>query len=121
MMTMALLLHTQLMRSQMLYLKYLLRDLHLVQYRTDLSTRSTTLTMYQRIHHLLNLVSVIQIWQKRWSTTARTTFLHRLDSLCSHRQISQIRVYFLSYSKMYKENFSGNRRKPVLFLVPLGK
>ncbi len=40
--------------------------------------------------------------QKRWLTTARTTFLHRLDSLCLHRQISLIRVYFLCYSNFCK-------------------
>ena len=46
----------------------------------------------------LNLVSVIQIWQKRWLSTARTTFLHRQVSLCLHRLISLLRVYFLCYS-----------------------
>ena len=44
--------------------------------------------------------SVIQIWQKRWLTTARTTFLHRLDSLCLHRQINPTREFFLSYSNL---------------------
>ena len=51
-----------------------------------------------RILHQLSLVSVIQIWLKRWLTTVRTTFLLRLDSLCLHRLISQTRVYFHSYS-----------------------
>ncbi len=41
-------------------------------------------------------VSVIQIWLKRWLTTARTTFLHRQVSLCLHRQTSLHRVLFFS-------------------------
>ena len=52
----------------------------------------------------LSLVSVIQIWLKRWLTTARTTFLHRLDSLCLHRLISLTRVYFHSYSNYLQFN-----------------
>ena len=51
-----------------------------------------------RILHQLSLVSVIQIWLKRWLTTARTTFLLRLDSLCLHRLISLTRVYSHSFS-----------------------
>ena len=58
--------------------------------------------------------------QKRWLTTARTTFLHRLDSLCLHRQISLIRVYFLYYSNFGKfifatEKESGNWLLFVMF------
>ena len=58
--------------------------------------------------------------QKRWLTTVRTTFLRRLDSLCLHRQISLIRVYFLCYSNFGKfifatEKESGNRLLFVMF------
>lgn len=42
------------------------------QYRTDLSIQLTTLIQPLRIHRQQNLVSVIQIWLKRWLTTART-------------------------------------------------
>ena len=78
--------------------KYLL-SVHLsVLFRTDLSIQSTTLIMYLRIPHQLSLVSVIQIWLKRWLTTARTTFLLRQVSLCLHRLISLTRVFSHSYS-----------------------
>ncbi len=50
----------------------------------------------------VNPVSVIQIWLKRWLTTARTTFLHRQVSLCLHRLISLLRECFLCYSNLCK-------------------
>ena len=53
--------------------KYLLQEEEWVLFRTDLSTQSTTLTQLQRTFRQLNHVSVIQIWLKRWLTTARTT------------------------------------------------
>ncbi len=63
-------------------------------------------------------VSVIQIWLKRWLTTARTTFLHRLDSLCLHRLISQTRVYFHSYSNHLQFNVVQSRKSSKgLFLL----
>ena len=98
MMTQELLEHTLLMLSLMHYRRFQTRDLHSVLFRTVLSTQSTTLTTLLRIPHQLSLVSVIQIWLKRWLTTARTTFLLRLDSLCLHRLISLIRVFSHSYS-----------------------
>ena len=88
----------QLMLFQMLFQKYLHRDLHSVLFRTVLSTQSTTSTTLLRIPHQLSLVFVIQIWLKRWLTTARITFLLRLDSLCLHRLISLTRVYSHSFS-----------------------
>ena len=71
-----------------------------------------------RILHQLSLVSVIQIWLKRWLTTARTTFLLRLDSLCLHRLISQTRVYFHSYSNHLQFNVVQSRKSSKgLFLL----
>ena len=59
-------------------------------------------------------VSVIQIWLKRWLTTARTTFLLRLDSLCLHRLISRIRVFFhFSVNNCYY--YRGKERFAALF------
>ena len=63
-----------------------------------------------RILHQLSLVSVIQIWLKRWLTTARITFLLRLDSLCLHRLISQTRVYFHSYSNHLQFNVVQSKK-----------
>ena len=63
-----------------------------------------------RILQQLSLVSVIQIWLKRWLTTARTTFLHRLDSLCLHRLISLTRVYFHSYSNHLQFNVVQSKK-----------
>ena len=61
-----------------------------------------------RIQQLLNLVSVIQIWQKRWLSTARTTFLHRQVSLCLHRLI----IYSgCTFSVTVIENYSINNKK----------
>ena len=58
----------------------------------------------------LNPVSVIQIWLKKWLTTARTTFLHRQVSLCLHRLTSLLRVYFLCYSN-YRYHKTSNDKK----------
>ena len=41
----------------------------------------------------LSLVSVIQIWLKRWLTTQRTASFSRLVSLCLHRLIRLTRVF----------------------------
>ena len=46
----------------------------------------------------LNHVSEIQIWLKKWFSTQRTTSYSRLVSLCLHRQIRQIRVFFHYFS-----------------------
>ena len=46
------------------------------------------------------LVSVIQIWLKRWLTTARITFLLRLDSLCLHRLIRLRREFSHFFSNL---------------------
>ena len=65
-----------------------------------------------------SLVSVIQIWLKRWLTTARITFLLRLDSLCLHRLISQTRVYFHSYSNHLQFNVVQSKKSSKeLFLL----
>ena len=55
-----------------------------------------------RILQQLSLVSVIQIWLKRWLTIARTTFLHRLISLT--------RVYFHSYSNHLQFNVVQSKK-----------
>ena len=104
----------QLTQLQMQSKKYLHSVQLLVLFRTDLSIQSTTSTTLLRILHQLSLVSVIQTWLKRWLTTARTTFLFRLDSLCLHRLISLTRVFSHSYSNhlqlhvvQYKKSSQG--------------
>ena len=87
-------------KFRMLLIKYLHSVLHQVHYRTDQSIQLQTLTMYQRTHLPQSLVSVIQIWQKRWLTTARIIFLLRLDSPCLHRLISLLREYYHFFSNM---------------------
>ena len=59
-----------------------------------------------RILQQLSLVSVIQIWLKRWLTIARTTFLHRLISLT--------RVYFHSYSNHLQFNVVQSKKSSFL-------
>ena len=94
------------------------RDLHSVLFRTVLSTQSTTSTTWLRTPHQLSLVSVIQIWLKRWLTTARTTFLLRQDSLCLHRLISLTRVYSHSFSNYnYIYDLLNKRNLRVPFVV----
>ena len=78
--------------------------LSLVLFRTDLSIQLTTLIQQVRIHQLLSLVSVIQIWLLRWLNTARIIFFHRLDSQCFHRLISRHREFFHSYSNIIKKS-----------------
>jgi len=98
MMTQELLEHMLLTLSLMHYSRFQIRDLHSVLFRIVLSTQSITSTTWLRTPHQLSLVSVIQIWLKRWLTTARTTFLLRQVSLCLHRLISLTRVYSHSFS-----------------------
>ena len=53
------------------------------------SQRSALGAVQNRLEHTIdNLDNVVE----------NTTFLHRLDSLCLHRLISLLRVYFLCYS-----------------------
>ena len=82
--------------------KYLHSVVKWVRSRTVWSTPSATLIQQQRIHRLQSPVSVIQIWQKRWLSTPRTTFLHRQVSLCLHRRTSLHRVYSPYYSNFSK-------------------
>ena len=63
----------------------------------------------ENIQYQQNPVFVILTWQKQWLNTARTIFLHRLDSLCSHRQISQIRVYCHYFSKEKYNQYLNSR------------
>ena len=70
-----------------------------VQNRLDI--QSLTLTMLLRIQHLLSHVSVMSIWLRRWLSTARTTFLLRLDSLCLHR-LTRLHREFSPYSANHK-------------------
>ena len=56
-----------------------------------------TSTMLLRIQHQLSHVSVMLIWLRRWLSTARTTFLLRLDSPCLHR-LTRLHREFSPYS-----------------------
>ena len=83
-----------------------------------------TITQIGAVQHPLNHVSVIQIWLKKWLATQRITFLCRQVSLCLHRLISRIRVFFHFFSNLsylndlnYFSNLSdfkpfGRRFKP---------
>ena len=94
--------------------KYLHSVVKWVRSRTVWSTPSATLIQQQRIPRLQSPVSVIQIWQKRWLSTPRTTFLHRQVSLCLHRRTSLHRVYSLYYSNLWKNGNYYMQCKDVL-------
>ena len=59
-----------------------------------------TLILTLKTHRQLSHESVIQIWLKRWYSTARITSFHRLVIQCLHRLISRHRVYFHFYSNL---------------------
>ena len=107
--------------------RYLPRGQHSVRCRTGWSIQLQTLTTWQRIHRQQNPVSVIQIWHLRWLNTARTTFLHRLDSLCWHRQIREHRVYSPYCSKRsesfkkQQDNFAEGRKTSLCFCMNAGE
>ena len=63
---------TLLQLSMQLSRRYLRQEVRWVPFRTDLSTLSTTLLQLLRTFRQQSHVSVIQIWLKKWLTTART-------------------------------------------------
>ena len=86
------------------------------------SQRSALGALQNRLEHT---IANLQIWLLKWLSTARTTFLLRLVSLCWLRVISQLRVYYLCYSSKLRhcvyENYTvlKNKRMKELALLTL--